>query len=89
MVDRLNEGTIFVKIAPLDYKGLYNAIYCIFFHFLILDVLQNLQGNYLKWSLKYMRISSFILILDMVFRFVVKSIFRAHVEGQLKVNIDF
>ena len=51
MVDRLKEGAIFVKIAPLDYKGLYNAIYCIFFHFLILDVLQNLQGNYLKWPL--------------------------------------
>ena len=56
MVDRLNEGTIFVKIAPLDYEGLHKAIYWrfFFFHFLILDMLQNLQGNYLKWSHKYM-----------------------------------
>ena len=58
MVDRLNEGPIFVKIAPLDYEGLYNAIYCRFFSFFNFWYVTEFTRQLFEMASKYMWISS-------------------------------
>lgn len=74
MVDRLDEGALPIELGPLDYKGLNKAIYCRPF-----DRID-----------KKMVIVLFGLILTIVvdFQAVGKALFRAHVEGQLKVNTE-
>ena len=59
MVDRLNEGTIFVKIAPLDYEELYKAIYSgFFFSFCNSWYVTEFTRQLFEMASKYMWISS-------------------------------
>jgi hypothetical protein len=80
MVDRLDQGLVPAELGPLDYKGLYDVRALL--HFLH-DTFVVQRPGCSPFRKKNLR----CVIIFGVFWFqaVSKALFRAHVEGQLKV----
>lgn len=70
MVDRLDDGAIGAALGPLDYKGLYK-VGCFY------------TTSFIKFNII---VNCVPLIFKLGSQAVGKALFRAHVEGQLKVD---